>query len=301
MIVTLRLLGLMIWISGCASGPSLSHHLRQPATREILNSVNFVPQDQKLCGPVVLKMANEYHQPARPLSDYKNLVYLEKLEGTLKTDLLAGARRLGLSPYAVPTVATMLEQVEHHQPVVVFQNLGLSWLPAWHYSLLVGFHSGKNLVYVHGGNKPYEALSFDRFVSTWRRGGEWAYVLVPASQVPSHAPFEEALDNGIVFERLEKTDQALELYSAMANRWPERFEPHLGRAQIFYQRGRHHQALVEIQAGLRKSPAHPALLFNLAELYHELGRRGKALHLKRQLLASLPMGQREIFQRKFTF
>src|SRR5690349_13823593 len=116
-------------LSGCATTSPLRLHLPTGSETKVKNTVAFVPMDPALCGPIVLKMAVEYHRPTRPLSVYRDLTFLEKLRGTLKTDMISASRRLSLSPYRVPSSDELIREVAQGQPVVVFQNLGLSWLP----------------------------------------------------------------------------------------------------------------------------------------------------------------------------
>jgi len=233
-----------------------------------------------MCGPSVLNMAVEAHKPGIAYSVFKRMTYREELNGTLKSDIIGAARRLGLAPYRVPSMSQMLTLVEHGQPVIVFQNLGVSWLPAWHYSLLVGYRADRNAVYLHTGKEPYQELGFSRFHATWRRGGKWSYVVVPAGVIPEHVPFAEALDNAVVFENLGQKDVALAIYTGMAGRWPERFEPHLGLASLHYQSGNLRPAIAEMRLALDRNPNHPDLIANLALLYEESGQPTQAKRLK---------------------
>jgi hypothetical protein len=259
----------------------LGEYLRPSQAREIKVASVFLPQQNEgLCGPTVLKMASERYQPGISLTTYEQMTFRKELNGTLKPDMLSATRRLGLVPYRVPSVRQMLALVEQGQSVIVFQNLGVSWLPAWHFSLLVGYQTSQNLVYLHTGQTPYQELNFDRFLATWKRGGDWAYIVVPAHFIPEHASFSEALDNAIVFENLGREDLAMVVYAAMKHRWPMRFEPFLGLANLLYQDGKLRQAIDEMRLALDRNPGHPALISNLEALYEERGNLNKAKDLK---------------------
>lgn len=287
---------------GCATAiRPLGSRLAAGVAPEAKTEVAFVPMEKNFRGPTVLKMAAEFHQPQRPMTAYTGHVFTEQLEGPLKADMISAARRLGLAPYKVPSPETMFNEIARSQPVVAFQNLGATWLPAWHYSLVVGYSAGENTVLLHGGAKPYEEMSFDRFLKTWERGGKWAYVLVPPSSIPPHADFKEAIDNAVLFEILGRQDLAMRLYRAMAVKWPNRFEPLLGIATIQHKHRNLDLAIGTTEKALGIAPDHPALLFNLAVMHFENGDTQTAKQLKAKLFGLIPPSQAKALQAKIAF
>jgi hypothetical protein len=69
----------------------------------------------------------------------KDALYLTDKQGSLQVEMLATARRHGLLAYLLqPELQALLTEVAAGNPVVVLQNLGLSWYPVWHYAVVIG-------------------------------------------------------------------------------------------------------------------------------------------------------------------
>lgn len=296
------LLFLSLLLLGCATShqrwtDDISPNL---ASEKVLD-VPFFPQEENMCGPVVLKMATSFSAPQYSLAELKKMTFREEVNGTFQSDILAAARRMGLTPYRVSHSHQIWRQINDGRPVMVFQNLAVSWLPAWHFSLVVGYNASLDKVYLHTGTEALQSLGLKRFLATWERGEHWAYVVSDPSDIPSSAPFSEALDNAMLLENIGQTQAALRVYLAMTEQFPDRFEPHLGLAQISFAQGRLPEALQEAEIALSKSPAHPALLFNLSVLYFKNGQTQKARELKRQTLARALPEDREDYEKRFSF
>lgn len=288
-------------LSGCATSSSLWKADIQDDTRAVVLDVPFVAQEKNMCGPVVLKMATHFSAPQFTLNDLKEMTFREEAQGTFQSDILSASRRMGLTPYRVSNSADLWSQIRDGRPVIVFQNMGVSWLPAWHFSLVVGYNAEKDQVLLHSGTEPYQPLGLKRFLSTWNRGDRWSYVVTQSEDIPRQAPFEEALENALLFEKIGNPEAARRLYQAMSPRFPERFEPHLGLAQLMYAKKNLRGALSEMEKAVQIKPDHPALLFNLSVLNFELGQVQKARELKIQTLARASQEERADYEKRFTF
>jgi hypothetical protein len=53
--------------------------------------------------------------------------------------MIGAARRHGRLAYLITGPDSMFEEVAAGHPVIVLQNLGLSWYPVWHYAVVVGY------------------------------------------------------------------------------------------------------------------------------------------------------------------
>jgi tetratricopeptide (TPR) repeat protein len=272
----------------------------EPVTNKVLD-VPFISQEVNMCGPSVLKMATALSAPNFSLAEIEKMTFREEAKGTFQTDIISAARRMGLTPYRVSSTENMWKQLRESRPVIVFQNLGLSWLPAWHYSLLVGYDASKDRVILHTGHEAYQFIGLNRFMATWERGEKWSYVVTSPEDIPSTASFEDALENAMLLEKLKHLDAAQSVYTVLSTRYPDRFEPHLGLAQIHYARNNLELALNEAETALNKQPNHPALLFNISQLNFEKGNLQKALEFKTQTLTRASAEERANYEQKFTF
>lgn len=273
-------------LGGCATSSkhNLKAHLSDTQSQQMTLPVEFIKQPQYLCGPTVLKMATQKHKPQIDFETYKQMTYREKQKGSLKSDMISATRRIGLSPYKVSSVEQMLESLEQGHPVIVFQNLGASWLPAWHYSLLVGYDAKSEMMILHSDQIPNQSLSYSRFLKTWERGDKWTYIAVPNQVLPSFTTFEEALDNALVFEELKNLSAAKDVYLQIVSRWPKRFEPHSGLMGIYHQEKNLKMAISHAQRATELNPKQPDLLYNLSLLYKENKDEKKALNYKNKTL-----------------
>lgn len=291
------LLGL--FLAGCATSRSLwQNDLAAEAPAAVLD-VPFVAQEKNLCGPVVLKMATHFSAPQYTLTDLKKITFREEAQGTFQSDILSASRRMGLTPYRVPSSAAIWSHIRQGRPVVVFQNMGVSWLPAWHFSLVVGYDAPKNQVLLHTGTEPYQSLGLKRFLATWNRGEQWSYVITQPQDVPAGTSFAEALENAMLLEKTHQPQAARTLYQTLSKKFPDQFEPYLGLAQISYAEKKLSRALRELETALEKSPRHPALLFNLSILHFEVGHIQRAQELKEQTLALLSGEERATYEERF--
>lgn len=289
-------------LMGCATSKHRwAQDIPAETSQEKVLDIPFLAQEKNMCGPVVLKMATNFSAPDYTLADLKEMTFREEAQGTFQSDILSASRRMGLTPYRVNSSSAMWSQIRDGRPVIVFQNLGVSWLPAWHFSLLVGYDVAKDKVYLHTGTEALQSIGIKRFQKTWERGGYWSYVVTQPSDIPLAAPFEEALQNAMLLEKIDHQEPAREVYMAMTEKFPTRFEPHLGLAQIYYTQGKLKEALRESEVALNKNPEHPALLFNLSILYFESGVIKKAQELKRQTLAHASPEERAAYEKRFTF
>ena len=66
-------------------------------------------------------------------------VYTPGREGTLASDMIAAARRNGRVAVPVTSLPALLAELAAGNPVIVFQNLGLGFVPRWHYAVAFGY------------------------------------------------------------------------------------------------------------------------------------------------------------------
>lgn len=297
------LAALMLLLCSCISAPKtqLKSYASKEWDAQKKLDVEFVPQKKNLCGPSVIKMAAEVYSPPQPLTSYQKITFRENVQGTFKSDILSAARRLDLVPYKVDTIKELIAEVHAGHPVVVFQNLGLAWMPQWHFALVVGYDLEKNILYLHSGTNAYEEWKIDHFVYSWQGGGSWAYILLPPTQLPKNVAFDEALDNAMLFEKIKKPHIAKTIFKTMTQKFPDRYEPHLGLANLYYNEQNRSLAIVQSQEALNKNPSEPALLFNLAILYHEDGQYEKAYEMKDLALVATPEELKLMYLEKLSF
>ena len=95
----------------------------------------FFPQEDLYCGPAALATALNWAGDKVTQEQLAPEVFTAAREGTLRPDMLAAARRHGKFAVAFDDLKSLLTEIEAGHPVIVFQNLALSWYPQWHYAV----------------------------------------------------------------------------------------------------------------------------------------------------------------------
>ena len=99
----------------------------------------FFPQEKYYCGPAALAMVLSWSGLPVTQEEIAAQVYTPGREGTLQSDMVAGARRHGRLAVPVTRLSDLTAELAAGHPVVVFQNLGFGWFPVWHYAVAIGY------------------------------------------------------------------------------------------------------------------------------------------------------------------
>ncbi len=225
----LAVLATLLHLGGCALIPL------PPQTQALLASpptglpvqvertgTPFFPQTPYHCGPAALAtVLADAGLPATP-QDLAQAVFLPAREGSLQVEMLAGARRQGALAYQLPgTLAALLREVAGGLPVVVLQNLGLDFIPRWHYAVLVGYDLTRREVVLRSGVTLREVMSLATFERTWARGNRWAIAVLPPGRLPLGVDEAGATQAALAFERVARPAQAALAWQAVSTRWPD--------------------------------------------------------------------------------
>lgn len=283
----------LLALAGCASLPpqylALESAAGEPRQVE-LGSTPFHPQVAYQCGPAALATLLEVSGvvDARP-ERLAEQVYLPKLRGSLQTELLGATRRADRVPYQLePSFADLLSEVRAGHPVLVLQNLGLSFSPQWHYAVVIGFDLDAEKVLLRSGETRRQVMSFRHFERTWRLGDYWALVIPKPGELPASASVLRYVEAVAVLEQQQRYDAAITAYQAARARWPEHSLSYLGLGSIAYQRAEFELAAEYFLAATRVAPNEPAAHYNLAWAYLRWGKTQEALESANQaeILAS---------------
>ncbi len=182
--------------------------------------VPFHGQDEDQCGPAALAMALGAIGRGRSLQSLRDEVYLPARRGTLQAEMLALPRREGLLAIPLPgQVAALLRAVADGYAVVVFQNLGLSIMPVWHYAVMVGYDLDAGRIVLHSGQSASLAMSLSTFERTWARGGYWAMIVTTPQRIPAAAAARDVLRAAVALGRSDP-EAALAAFRTLHERTP---------------------------------------------------------------------------------
>ena len=244
--------------------------------RVALERVPFFPQEDYYCGPAALAMALVWAGEDTTPEALVPEVYTPGREGTLRTDILAAARRHGRVAVPVGSLRDLLGEIAAGHPVIVFQNLGIGLAPQWHFAVAVGYDLPAREILLHTGLEAGARRDLDTFERTWARGDHWALAVLPAGRLPATAGERSAIEAAIGLERAGRHAAAATTYAAIAARWPESFIARMGQGNALYAAGDPQRAESAFRSAIAVRPDAPAAWNNLAHALHAQGKRTEA-------------------------
>ena len=224
-------------LSGCAllAPPPDTAALRQAGAapgqpRQVeLDAVPFLPQTPLHCGPAALGMALGHAGLPADLNALSAGLFLPARGGSLAVEMLGAARRAGAVATRLPgRLPDLMASVAAGQPVVLLLNLGLDWLPRWHYAVLVGYDREAERAWLRSGPERRAEMSFTTLEHTWARGGRWAVAVLPPERLSATALEADALQAALGFERAAPPARAAVAYASFLARWPGHLLAQLG-------------------------------------------------------------------------
>lgn len=256
----------VLWLAGCAT-PTPDEPLPLPETlprRAEVASVPFYPQTTNHCGPAALATVLSWSgETVRP-GLLRDTVYTPGREGTLRSDVVAGARRHRRLAVRIDEYATLLAELAAGHPVIVFQNLSFNWWPQWHFAVAYGYDLDHREILLRSGRTESKAIHVKTFRRTWSRGDNWGLVVLPPGELPARADLPAVLEGAIGLERAGHPDAAAASYTAMARRWPDSFAARMGLGNARYALHHYGKAVRAFREALRLRPRAPQAWNNLA-------------------------------------
>lgn len=243
-----------------------------------LTQTPFFPQERYQCGPAALATvlgASGVEVSPEQLVDQ---VYLPARQGSVPIEMEAAARRNAMLVYPLQAdLATMFREVAAGHPVLLLQNLGLSWMPRWHYAVVVGYDLTAGEVILRSGTMRRYRISMALLETTWRRGGYWARVILPPGRLPASAEALPYIRAALALEQSGQKEAARMGYRAATEHWPTQALAWLARGNLAYGEGNVDEAERSFRSGIERVPEHPDLWNNLAYTLADKGCGSAAL------------------------
>lgn len=262
---------LLVLVSGCASRPPLPQ-VQQLQSVE-LDAVPFYPQRRYQCGPAALATVLDWSGLRVTPDALKDAVFIPGREGSLQPELRAQARRHGRLAYELaPQADALFAELAAGHPVLVLQNLALSWWPVWHYAVVVGFDAERGEVLLRSGTTRRHTVPLTTFMHTWQRAGNWALVVLPPDRLPASADPAALFAAAHDLERSGQAAAAASAYRAGLRRWPRQAELSLALANLHHTAGEPAAAANLLQQAVAAGTEEAAIFNNLAVVLAELER-----------------------------
>jgi tetratricopeptide (TPR) repeat protein len=250
--------------------------------RHELMDVPFFPQQDHQCGPAALAAALQWTGVNVSPFDLSSEVYTPSLQGSLQSALTGAARRHGRVAYAIYGTEELLIQVAAGHPVLVLQNLALSWHPVWHYAVVVGYDLQSQSIVLRSGQTARKEISFQLFSRTWARSQQWAICVLSPTQLPERPDEWRYLEAILGLEKAGRFAEAIDGYRTALTCWPQSFAASMGIGNSFYALRDLNQAADALRTTVRLHPAQSAAYNNLAQVLGELGLWQEALQAARK-------------------
>lgn len=222
------LLGLTII---CAAGCSAqkTRHFETTASAAEVADTPFYPQERFQCGPAALLTVLEYSGADASLDDLVEAVYVPGREGSFQQELLAATRAAGRIPYLVDgNLDAIASQLDSGRPVLVLQNLGVSWLPRWHYAVVYRADPVNDSVSLRSGTDRERRTRAGTFMQTWDRADNWGFVVLEPGELPADPDRDRYFRAVAGLEETGHATEALVAWLAAVDQWPDSPIPMFG-------------------------------------------------------------------------
>jgi tetratricopeptide (TPR) repeat protein len=271
----------LLWLAGCAAPQTralLDSDPQQLPLQAELVAVPFHAQETHQCGPAALAMALNAAGVAVTPQQLVEQVYLPGREGSVQVEMLAATRRNGVLAYPIaPQMQDVLREVAAGSPVVVLQNLGLSWYPLWHYAVVVGYDLPRREIILRSGLTQRQVLPLATFEHTWARSGYWAMLTLPPGNMPQSANESTYIAAAVATEKFISAPQAEAVYAAALQRWPQNLSAHIGQGNAAYAQGDLQRAEQAYRQAAQHHPDSSIAFNNLAQTLADQKRYPEAL------------------------
>lgn len=260
-----------LFVTSCATSPLQTDWLltspaaQQPSVE--LAAVPFFPQQEFQCGPAALATVLNWSGVRVTPENLAPQIYLPGRQGSLQVELLAATRRHGHIPYVLrPELEILISEVKAGHPVLVLQNLGLSWYPKWHYAVVVGFSLQQDQIILRSGRERRHVMPIKLFERTWRRAGYWAITVTSPAELPGSAEEISYLQAVAPLERLQRWQDAKTAYSSALTRWPNSIAAQMGLGNSQYALHELRDAAQTYRNVVQQAPGFAPAFNNLAQV-----------------------------------
>ena len=273
----MRLAGVLLLtallMTGCAaigSGPAINLPPAAPS-RVVLSDIPFHAQQKYHCGPAALAMALQWSGVDTTPDQIADMVFTPGRKGSFQSDLITATRRLGRVAYPINGLDCLIQEIAAGTPVVVLQNLGIKWIPKWHYATVIGFDLDQSVVILHTGDKAARRVGFKTFMATWKRSDQWGVLVLPGARMPRCADEATYLKSVHGLHIAGFPEDAIVAYQNAVAAWPDSAQASMALGNALYGKGAVKEAIEAYERAVRNEPRNGDALNNLAHLLAESG------------------------------
>jgi tetratricopeptide (TPR) repeat protein len=283
-ILILGIIGTLLILNGCATVPTKNWN---PDSADIppnyeLEAVPFYPQKEYQCGPASLAMALTWSGLQIHPDALTPQVFTPSLKGSLPPAMVAATRRHGRVAYPVSGAKALLKEIAAGHPVIILQNLGFSWIPRWHYAVVIGYDLNAEEIILNSGVTHRKKTSLRAFENTWARSDYWGLAILPPYRLPASADETAYVLAVIGLEKARQWEAAAIGYQTALQHWPHNLSAHIGLSNSLYAQGELKSAETVLRKTTNLFPNEGVAFNNLAQVLWDQGRKQEAIKTARQ-------------------
>ncbi len=211
---------------GCSTPPQTLHLTEHPPKNIPLASdienVPFYSQQAFYCGPTTLAEIFEYNGVKLTPESIAPQLFIPKRQGSLQLEMVAAIRNQEFLAYVSHGSLEQLLQLIHQKiPVIVLQNLGLSWYPLWHYAVVKGYDLETQEFILHSADIKNRRVGMKVFERTWQRARFWYVAALTPTQTTSALNDFTYISASQDLISIGKGASALPFLQQAVKAWPE--------------------------------------------------------------------------------
>lgn len=229
-----------------------------------ISSITFIPQEKFQCGPASLGMMLSHLGEKRDEKIISSMVFTPDKKGSFQSDIISAVRREKLLPLPIKNFKNLLLELNEGNPVLILQNLGLKWIPRWHYVVVVGYDLKKSQMVLHSGTKPYTRMGFFTFNKIWDRSDNWGLLVVRPGTVPLSTNEAELVSAVAHLETLSFFKEAKAGYESVLKKFPGSLVALIGLGNIFFHQKQFPQSAESLKVATTLHPQSAEAWHNLA-------------------------------------
>ncbi|MNK99810.1 hypothetical protein D3C87_1202250 [compost metagenome] len=190
--------------------------------------------------------------------------------------MVSASRRQGMMAIPIQDFSNLLNEVAAGNPVIVFENLSVSWLPQWHYAVVFGYDLQEEKVLMHSGSEAFKRWDFRKFERSWQLGDYWGLLVLPPGKLSVTANELAHLKAAAALEQVGKVGEAGLSYQAILKRWPQSLGGLIGAGNVSYQEKDFIKSSEALLLATKYHPQSSAAWHNLSVAQRALGQIKKS-------------------------
>ncbi|MES2803549.1 MAG: PA2778 family cysteine peptidase [Bdellovibrionota bacterium] len=244
-------------LAGCASNSVQTDaldYLSQGLKTNVNNNAPFIEQKIGHCGPATLAMAIAATGSESKIDEITSQVYSPQAKGSLQENMISAARRQGFLAIPISGFSALLKELQAGHVVIVFENLGIRWIPQWHYALVTGYDLKNKTLVMHTGPNPNQYIDMAEFELSWKLTNYWALVVLPPGKVSASSDEITQLQAAAVLEKMQNLEAAKKAYLGILAHWPNSLIARIGLGNVYYNSGDYWSAVRFLQTANKLYP-----------------------------------------------